>query len=107
MKTSIAALAVTAASFLGTARAPAQILAEPDPPIPATGVEWGSDADPGSAVVVDPTFFPTPYSYWVSYPFSARGYVGFGANDFPFYGTAYGSPSDLWTWSAMGRLPGR
>ena len=54
-----------------------------------------------------PRSSPPPYSYWASYPFPARGYVGFGANDFPFYGTAYGSPSDPWTWPAMSRYPGQ
>jgi hypothetical protein len=58
-------------------------------------------------VVVNPDYYLPPYSYWAAYPFLARDYVGLGpgANDFPFYGTAYGRPYDPWTWSAMSRYP--
>ncbi len=42
-----------------------------------------------------------PYSYWAATPFPAREYVGFGSNDFPYYGRPYGSPSDPWTWPYM------
>jgi hypothetical protein len=44
-----------------------------------------------------------PYSYWVSAPHPARIYVEYGATDqFPFYGRAYGSPNDRWSWYYMG-----
>jgi hypothetical protein len=41
-----------------------------------------------------------PYSYYVAVPFGmpARLYVGYGANDFPFYGQPYGHSYDRWTW---------
>jgi hypothetical protein len=41
---------------------------------------------------------PRPYSYYAAYPDFAREYVGYGSNDFPFYGRPYGSPSDRWSW---------
>ena len=44
-----------------------------------------------------------PYSYWVTAPQPARIYVEYGATDqFPFYGRAYGSPNDRWSWYYMG-----
>src|SRR3954451_19581925 len=43
----------------------------------------------------------TPYSYYAALPLPARGYVGYSNNDFPYYGSPYGSPSDPWTWPYM------
>jgi hypothetical protein len=44
-----------------------------------------------------------PYSYWVTAPNPARVYVEYGAADqFPFYGRAYGNPGDRWSWYYMG-----
>jgi hypothetical protein len=44
-----------------------------------------------------------PYSYYVTSPYPARAYVGFGpADSFPFYGRAYGNPGDRWSWYYMG-----
>ena len=45
------------------------------------------------------------YSYYASYPFQARGYVGYGTNDYPFYGRPYGHPYDPWTWRYMSEDP--
>jgi hypothetical protein len=39
-----------------------------------------------------------PYNYYVAHPYPARDYVGYGTNDFPFYGRPYGKPTDRWTW---------
>ncbi len=41
------------------------------------------------------------YSYYVSPPYQARTYQGYGNNDFPFYGVPYGHPYDPWTWPYM------
>jgi hypothetical protein len=44
-----------------------------------------------------------PYSYWVLAPNPSRIYVEYGtADQFPFYGRAYGNPSDRWSWYYMG-----
>ncbi|WP_165228366.1 hypothetical protein [Aquisphaera insulae] len=46
-----------------------------------------------------------PYSYWVAPPGQAREYVPYsasGTEPFPFYGRAYGSPGDRWSWYYMG-----
>jgi hypothetical protein len=49
------------------------------------------------------------YSYWTAayYGYPPRTYVGLGskANDFPYYGRPYGSPSDPWSWPAMAGYP--
>jgi hypothetical protein len=68
--------------------------------IPAAGLPSssatvaGSPASPGQVL---------PYSYYVTAPYPARAYVGFGSTDsFPFYGRAYGNPGDRWSWYYMG-----
>jgi hypothetical protein len=48
-----------------------------------------------------PTSYVAPYSYWAVAPLPARGYVGYGAYDAPYYGRPYGSPSDRWSWPSM------
>jgi hypothetical protein len=54
------------------------------------------------------TYWPS-YSYWTAayYGYPPRLYVGLGApaNDFPYYGRPYGSPSDPWSWPAMAGYP--
>jgi hypothetical protein len=54
------------------------------------------------------TYAPS-YSYWTAayYGYPPRIYVGLGsaANDFPYYGQPYGSPSDPWSWPAMAGYP--
>jgi hypothetical protein len=57
-----------------------------------------------AAVPVQSVYWP-PYSYWAAWPLPARDYVGYGSNDFPFYGRRYGSPSDPWSWSALAGYP--
>ena len=42
-----------------------------------------------------------PYSYYAAFPNPAREYVGYGFNDFPFYGDPYGKPTDRWSWQYM------
>ncbi len=55
-----------------------------------------------SVPVTAPTASPTiyRYSYYAS-PGPARGYVAYGADDFPFYGRPNGHPYDAWTWPYM------
>src|SRR3954468_2287517 len=98
MKPLIAALVVAIAPFVLVPKAGAQVVVQPGP--------WASyhGADPTWAWSYPESAVP-PYSYWANYPFPARGYVGYGNNDFPFYGTPYGSPSDPWSWPAMSRTP--
>jgi hypothetical protein len=49
------------------------------------------------------------YSYWTAayYGYPPRIYIGLGssANDFPYFGRPYGSPSDPWSWPAMAGYP--
>jgi len=42
-----------------------------------------------------------PYSYYVVPPGTARGYYGYGEDQFPYNGRAYGHPYDPWTWPYM------
>ena len=81
-------------------RADAQVVGWPDAggsPVVASYMATGGDyvaPYPGPALI--------PYSYYAAYPYPARIYVGYGSNDFPFQGRAYGSPNDPWTWYYMG-----
>jgi hypothetical protein len=56
------------------------------------------------SVPVQSVYWP-PYSYWAAWPLPARDYVGYGSNDFPFYGRRYGSSSDPWSWSGLSGYP--
>ena len=43
-----------------------------------------------------------PYSYYAAKPLgTARGYYGYGEDQFPYYGRPYGHPYDPWTWPYM------
>ncbi|WP_435007695.1 hypothetical protein P12x_004960 [Tundrisphaera lichenicola] len=58
----------------------------------------GTSSTPVASVASSPVVHR--YSYYASsYP--ARGYVGYGTEDFPFYGRPYGHPYDPWTWPYM------
>src|SRR5262249_50263523 len=106
MKTLVASLVVAAALVFGQS-ARAQIT--------VTRGAWYSPAvtstPMGGATFVTPAYGATyyyargyipPYSYWAAYPYPARTYVGYGTNDFPFYGRPYGHPYDAWSWTYMG-----
>jgi hypothetical protein len=60
---------------------------------------------PGGSITVasvNGTYIP-PYNYTVvGSPYFARHYVGYGSNDFPFYGRIYGRPYDAWSWTYLG-----
>ena len=63
---------------------------------------WSSAPAVGGPVYESSAYVP-PYSYYVTYPWPARGYVPYGLNDgFPFYGRPYGHAYDRWTWYHMG-----
>ena len=60
-----------------------------------------ANAVPTSPGIIYGTYFNSPrftYSYYASYQYPAREYVGYGTNDFPYYGRPYGHPSDRWSW---------
>ena len=64
--------------------------------VPATGI---TDPNAGGIDLNPPT---RPYSYYVARPMgTARGYYGYGADQFPYYGRPYGHPYDPWTWPYM------
>lgn len=88
MKKRLLVLAFAAALGLSSARAHAQrvVVANTVPVSP--GIVYGLY-----------TNLPRyTYSYYAAYQYPAREYVGYGANDFPYYGRPYGSPSDRWSW---------
>jgi hypothetical protein len=96
-------LALTALAFvfvLAATDARAQYVAGPAL-APTVTVSYGT---PGGIPAANYTYAPS-YSYWTAayYGYPPRIYVGLGAeaNDFPYYGQPYGSPSDPWSWSAM------
>jgi hypothetical protein len=62
-------------------------------------VTYASPA-PASAPATAPSRVYT-YSYFTRSSLPARTYVGYGTQDFPFYGTPYGHPYDAYTWNAM------
>jgi len=90
MKRLIASFAVVVC-FVLAPDAGAQVIVE--------GGEWAST--PVAVRGTYPTFYVVPYSYYAAIPFAARGYVSYGADEFPYYGRPYGSPSDPWTWPYM------
>ncbi|AGA27706.1 hypothetical protein [Singulisphaera acidiphila] len=92
MKTPVAALAVAALSLALGSSAKAQTV--------VYGGSWGTAPVVAGPTFADPFYVP-PYSYYAAYPGPARGYVGYGTSDFPFYGRPYGGPSDRWSWAAM------
>jgi hypothetical protein len=107
LRTPLVALTVVVASCATASTADAQVVvrggaprvvrAYPGTPYagwytaPAYGYYAGWSAGPAVA----------PYSYYAAFPYPARGYVGYGANDFPFYGHPYGHPYDPWSWTTL------
>jgi hypothetical protein len=99
MKKLLAALTLAASSFF-TSKAEAQSMIST---IPIPGTSGYVEANYAGFSYMAPSMGYLPYSYYAALPFPARGYVGYGTNDFPFYGRPYGSPSDPWTWPSMSR----
>lgn len=59
------------------------------------GPVYGISAVPDGGVIY-------PYSYAVTAPLPARGYVGYGASDiFPYHGRPYGHAYDKYSWSTL------
>jgi hypothetical protein len=121
---SIAALALTAALFLGAGgvgQARAQVVRGGLPGGPSTFVGPGGPValTPGygygygyglNAVATAPAppftysaSYVPPYSYYAAIQagIPARIYTGAGPSDFPYYGRPYGLPNDTWSWSYM------
>lgn len=92
MRMLISAVAVSTVLLIATSEANAQAWVVESPLAPAAPVVYGGTYS---------SFYVPPYSYYTAIPFPARGYVGYGYNDFPFYGQPYGSRSDPWTWGYM------
>src|SRR5262245_56450173 len=90
-------LALALALAFGANRAEAQYF-EPY----THGIENSSSTGIGSFSTSTATYFPS-YSYWTAayYGYPPRVYIGYGSNDFPYYGRPYGSPTDPWSWPAM------
>jgi len=63
--------------------------------IPGTTAEYSSGY---SGVAASSTPPIKPYSYYVAPAGMARGYYGYGEDNFPYNGRAYGHPYDPWTW---------
>lgn len=88
MKTRLLVLAFAAVLGLSSARAQAQSVV----------TTYGVPASPG-IIYGRYTLLPQyTYSYYAAYQYPAREYVGYGTNDFPYYGRPYGHPSDRWSW---------
>jgi hypothetical protein len=102
--TRLTLLALVLVLFLAASSAHAQypIVYAPVPPA-AVSVD-----SPGGIPPTRFSYFPS-YSYWTAayYGYPARIYIGLGspANDFPYFGQPYGSPSDPWSWPAMSGYP--
>jgi hypothetical protein len=90
--------------------APAVVAAPTVVSVPASAPVLASAPVVYSSSYVAPysSSYVPPYSYYAADPYPARIYVGYGSNDFPFYGQPYGYPTDKWSWAAMstGRFGG-
>jgi hypothetical protein len=55
---------------------------------------------PSPAFTYTASYVP-PYSYYAAIQrgIPARTYIGYGAEDYPFYGRPYGKPTDPWSWA--------
>ncbi len=76
-----------------------------DAPADAQGVNRSAPRTNQASIPVSTHTYAPSYSYYTAayYGYPPRTYVGLGskANDFPYYGRPYGSPSDPWSWPAM------
>jgi len=104
MRTLLAALTVAATIAIGT-KAEAQVIVGGGS-LAGTEFVVGAPYQGYNAGVSIPYHGATysgsyrpPYSYYAApYSLPARYYVGYGSNDFPFYGRPYGHPYDRWSW---------
>lgn len=56
-------------------------------------------------VVSGGQYLPMYDYYSAPYPLPARFYMGYGPNDYPFYGQTYGHPYEPWSWAGLSRYP--
>jgi len=100
MKTPIAAgLALAAVLLVSPPRANAQhhrVIAPTAVVAPVGGGTYGYSSGYAGAPAYQYSYYAVPNRVG-----PARGYVGFGQSDFPFYGQPYGHPYDPWTWPYM------
>lgn len=71
------------------------------PPQGGTYSSGYSSAPAAGTELINPNPPARPYSYYVPTPGGPRGYYGYGEDQFPYYGRAYGHPYDPWTWPYM------
>jgi hypothetical protein len=104
--TRLALLMLSLVLFLTVPSARAQYAVGPVTVPPGTVIV--SPGTPGGIPAANYTYAPS-YSYWTAayYGYPPRIYIGLGGNadDFPYYGRPYGSPSDPWSWPAMAGYP--
>ncbi len=67
--------------------------------IPGTTTSYSSGYS--SAPLASSTAEVKPYSYYAAPAGMARGYYGYGDDNFAYNGRAYGHPYDPWTWPYM------
>lgn len=92
---------VPTTSYVGTSAAPTSTCASCGAPAYSSG--GVSAVGSGSMSSFDGQVNPPtrPYSYFAARDGMARGYYGYGEDQFPYYGRAYGHPYDPWTWPYM------
>jgi hypothetical protein len=99
MKALLASVAV-AACVVFARGTEAQVVGAPSGVVRSSG--WGFVTPTyGITATTYTRYYVPPYSYYAAFPLPARGYVGLGSNDFPFYGKPYGHVYDAWTWTYM------
>lgn len=103
MKTWTAAIALIGLGWIGQAEAGLGLfkhrVAAYGASIPGTTAGYSSGY---SGAVAGGEGLPVkPYSYYAAAPGTARGYFGYGQDEFPYNGRAYGHPYDPWTWPYM------
>lgn len=100
----VAAVVLVAAWAASSARAQDIVYGSVSYPATPVVVSYGYSVAQVGGWSAGPPFNPrfSYYSYHVTAPNVARGYVPYGALDsFPFYGQPYGRAYDAWTWDAM------
>lgn len=112
MRATYSILTTTIALVIGSSQeASAQIWVWSGPPpayptVPALSYPPTVIPSYGAPRVTVTGLYHPAYDYFAApYPLPARLYAGYGSNDFPYYGRAYGHPYEPWTWEGMSRYP--
>jgi len=104
MRTWTLALLLTASIWASQAQAGHGLFKHRGATIPGTTSVYSSGYSGYSAgLATTPAPEIKPYSYFAASPGMARGYYGYGYDEFPYNGQAYGHPYDPWTWPYMSR----